>query len=154
MAMEIETPEQAKDLALRHVPGVWSVQPTQYAGEFALYSVTWSGAIEPMKDAPNGRIFVGTCREPYAGYYVGNSFAWERFSDSGHWLESGGIGVYWTLSLPFAGLPKPSPWHPDKETGPFSTLSSGCFRSEEAAHTWAREKLNGGPYRVRFVCEE
>lgn len=151
--MEIKTAEEAERLARRHVPEVWLVHHTEFR-DFSLHVVTWGGAIEPMRDTPSGRVFVGACQDERGGYYVGNSFAWERFSESGHWLESGGMGVYWSLSLPFAGLPKPSPWHPDTDTGPFSRLSSGCFRSEAAAHEWAREKLNGGPYTVRLICEE
>lgn len=151
--MQIRNAEHALEIARRHIPETWTVECSKHVGDYVLKEVTWSGCIVPMRDYPSGTIFLSEARDDRDSYILGNSYSWERFSPDGTWLESGGMGVYWSLVLPFAGTPKPSPWHPDKPTGAFSRLMTGAFKTEAAAHEWAREKLNGGPYELRFVHE-
>ncbi len=42
-------------------------------------------------------------------------------------------------------------WHPTERTGPFATLVRGAFATEADAIRWARERLNGTPYRIERV---
>jgi len=55
---------------------------------------------------------------------------------------------YFTIILtkPRRGATK---WHPHEKTGPFSTISRGKFRTERAAHAWARKHIPGTHYRLK-----
>lgn len=54
--------------------------------------------------------------------------------------------IYYSVHIPWSD--SPTAWHPTEKTGPFAVLSCGSFASEELAHAWAKENLNGQPYSV------
>ena len=54
---------------------------------------------------------------------------------------------YWSVVIPWSD--SPTRWHPTEPTGPFATLTRGSFQTEEEAHRWAAEHLEGQPYSVR-----
>ena len=58
---------------------------------------------------------------------------------------------YFTVVLTYAPPgPTRTIWHPNMETGPFSVLTRGAFRTATAAHRWASEKgILGSTYSVR-----
>jgi hypothetical protein len=47
---------------------------------------------------------------------------------------------YWTVCIPFT-IEGRTEWHPTESTGPFATLTRGCFASIAEARVWAAEKL-------------
>jgi hypothetical protein len=55
--------------------------------------------------------------------------------------------TYYSLEIPYTET-NPSAWHPHNATGPFSTLSSGAFKTLALAHEWAAKHLNGNAYNV------
>jgi hypothetical protein len=58
------------------------------------------------------------------------------------------ITGYFSLVIPYVPARFASPWHPtDKD---FAPLSCGSFRTEEDAIDWARAKLRGAPYSLRW----
>ena len=61
---------------------------------------------------------------------------------------------YFTILVPFVGRKHRTEWHPTDDTGPFSTLTRGNFKSIDDAIAWGQAKLNGTPYTIALVDEE
>ncbi len=61
--------------------------------------------------------------------------------------------TYWTVRIPYqvAGQTK---WHPTEETGPFSTLTRGAFRTRDEACEWASRALGPGQWEAIEVKAE
>lgn len=57
---------------------------------------------------------------------------------------------YFTVAIPFAPHEFRTPFHPDTDVGPFSTLTRGVFKTRAEAIAWARENLNGTPYTIKL----
>lgn len=57
---------------------------------------------------------------------------------------------YWTVIIPYTDVNR-TEWHPTQRTGPFSTVSRGAFATRAEADAWARRKLRGTKYRLRFT---
>ena len=55
---------------------------------------------------------------------------------------------YFSVLVPWSDTP--TRWHPTDRVGPFSTLSRGAFKSRSEALAWAREKLEGQPFELRY----
>jgi hypothetical protein len=55
---------------------------------------------------------------------------------------------YFTVLIPWVPAAYATEWHPTDPTGPFATLSRGCFATQEAAIEWGRAHLDGSPYSV------
>lgn len=60
----------------------------------------------------------------------------------------GELRTYYSLVIPYTEHGA-TPWHPTERTGPFSTLTSGVFKSVNAAHKWAKANLGNTPYSIR-----
>lgn len=58
---------------------------------------------------------------------------------------------YYTLVVSWVPVAFQTEWHPDAETGPFSVISRGAFRTLEEALAWGRDRLGGTPYTVKFI---
>lgn len=54
--------------------------------------------------------------------------------------------IYYSVHIPWSD--KPTAWHPTEKTGPFSVQPCGVFETQELAHEWAKEQLDGQPYSV------
>jgi len=59
--------------------------------------------------------------------------------------------IYYTVAIPYVSPKRATKWHPTTESGPFSVLNRGHFKTKEAAIAWAVENLGGTTYRVREV---
>jgi len=57
--------------------------------------------------------------------------------------------TYYTVLVPYVPAEFRTEWHPDRETGPFSTLQRGAFPTVAQAIEWARTHLGGTPYSIR-----
>ena len=58
---------------------------------------------------------------------------------------------YYTIEIPYVDPRFATEWHPTTSEGPFSTLTRGNFKSQNAAIEWAKAKLNGTPYTVKLI---
>lgn len=56
--------------------------------------------------------------------------------------------MYFSVLVPWSDAP--TKWHPTSKSGPFSVLTRGAFSTEDAAHAWAKNNLEGHPYEVRL----
>lgn len=56
---------------------------------------------------------------------------------------------YFTCIIPYVVAKYATEWHPVCSTGPFATISRGCFKSEDDAIEWAKANLNGCPYSIK-----
>lgn len=56
--------------------------------------------------------------------------------------------MYFSCLVPYVHEEFQTEWHPGESYGPFCVLTRGAFKTENDAVRWAREHLNGTPYRV------
>ena len=59
------------------------------------------------------------------------------------------MSSYFSVLVPYVPAKFATKWHPTSETGPFSVLSRGAFKTFDEAVSWARKNLEGLPYEVK-----
>lgn len=57
--------------------------------------------------------------------------------------------TYWSIILPYRSLSEgATKWHPTEKSGPFSTMTRGCFASKAKAYEWAKENIPGHTFTL------
>jgi chorismate mutase len=59
-----------------------------------------------------------------------------------------GFEPYFAILIPWVPEDERTEWHPTEQFGQWSVLTRGAFATAKEARQWAREHLNGNPYRV------
>jgi hypothetical protein len=55
---------------------------------------------------------------------------------------------YYTVVIPYSETP--TLWHPRYPASEAQAMTRGCFLWPAGAHAWARRRLGGQPYSVRY----